>query len=227
MNDPTITKDMLDELRSRLESNFKSGAMSEKRYRHTLEVEKMAARLGEIYIPDKVSDLRAAGLLHDVTKELSTDKHIELAERFGIALSELDVCAPKTLHAMTATAVIGEEYREFATETVLGCVRWHTTGRSGMTLCEKLVYLADYIDMSRTFDDCVKLRSFFFCDELDSMPYEQKLEHLDRTLLLSYDMTLSGLIESGTPISPDTIAARNELAVKFCAKNKAEKKNKN
>ena len=218
---------MLDSLRESLDRNFKSGAMSEKRYRHTLEVEKMAARLGEIFVPNKVNELRAAGLLHDITKEYPTDVQIVLAKRFEIELCELDICAPKTLHARTAAAVIESEYPEFAVGEVVGAVRWHTTGHAGMTLCEKLVYLADYIDMSRTFPDCVKLREFFFCDGFDSMSDDEKLCHLDKTLLMSYDMTLEGLIENGAPISPDTIAARNELAVKFCVKKKAEKKNKN
>ena len=59
------------------------------------------------------------------------------------------------------------------------------------------------------------------------MSESERLRHLDKTLLISYDMTLVGLIEKKAPVSPDTIAARNELAVKFCLEKIAEKKNKN
>jgi HD superfamily phosphohydrolase YqeK len=80
-----------------------------------------------------------------------------------------------------------------------------------MTLCEKLVYLADYIDLSRTFENCVKLRSFFFDAAPEAMDEAARLAHLRDTLILSYDMTISDLLSEGTPISPDTFEARNEL----------------
>ena len=226
MNNSAVTAEVLDGLRKRLEKNYAEGSMSEKRYRHTLEVEKMAIRLGALFAPEKENILRAAALLHDVTKEYPTDLQIALAEKYGIELSALDKCAPKTLHAMTAAASIPCDYPEFAIAEVVSAVRWHTTGHAGMTLTEKLVYLADYIDMSRTFDDCVKLREYFFCDGLENMSNDEKLLHLDRTLLESYDMTLAALMENKAPISPDTIAARNELAVKFCLEKLAGKKNK-
>ena len=220
MNDSAITQEMLERLRKKLELNFKQGKMSEKRYRHTLEVEKMAAKLGEIFVPDKVDILRAAGLLHDITKEYSTDMQIALSAKYEVEITELDICAPKTLHARTAAACLEDEYPEFAIPEVKSCIRWHTTGHAGMTICEKLVYLADYIDMSRTFDDCVALRNYFFCKGFEEMSEEEKLIHLDETLLLSYDMTIETLIEKNAPISPDTIEARNEIAVKKCLRNK-------
>ena len=82
-----------------------------------------------------------------------------------------------------------------------------------MTLTEKLIYLADYIDMSRKFGDCVALRDYFFGADIEAMTEEERRAHLDETLLISYDMTMRGLIEKSAPISPETIAARNELAV--------------
>lgn len=227
MNKTVITAEMLDALRAKLDKSYSEGAMSEKRYRHTLEVEKMVARLCSLFVPEKENILRAAALLHDVTKEYPTELQIAIAEKYGVKLSELDICAPKTLHAMTAAASVPCDYPEFAFDEVISCVRWHTTGHKGMTLCEKLVYLADYIDMSRTFDDCVKLREYFFCEGLENMSAEERLTHLDATLLISFDLTLEGLIEKKTPISPDTIAARNEIAVKFCLKKIADKQNKN
>ena len=84
----------------------------------------------------------------------------------------------------------------------------------GMTLTEKIVYLADYIDMSRKFEDCVRLREFFFSAEPEKMSESERLSHLDKTLILSFDMTIAGLIESGSVISADTFAARNSLITK-------------
>lgn len=201
-----ITEEMLSALRSKIE-----GKMSEKRFCHTAEVEKMAARLGELYAPERIMTLRAAALLHDITKEYKTDRHILICAERGLEVTKADICAPKTFHARTAAALIPELYPEFADNEIISAVRWHTTGRAGMTVCEKLVYLADYIDMSRTFEDCVKLREYFFLAEPEKMDAEERLLHLSDTLILSFDMTIRGLLADGTVISRDTFEARNFL----------------
>lgn len=201
-----ITEQQLDQLRAEL-----SSSMSEKRYRHTVEVEKMVIRLGELYAPDKLLKLRAAALLHDITKEYSPDRHLMIFAQKELSLTREDLLAPKTFHARTAAALIPEKYPELADGEVISCVRWHTTGRRGMTLPEKLVYLADYIDLSRRFENCVKLRNFFFDAHPEAMDANARLAHLRQTLILSYDMTIADLLSEGTPISPDTFEARNEL----------------
>ena len=183
--------------------------MSEYRFTHTAEVEKMAVRLGELYAPDKLDVLRAAALLHDITKEHTVDAHAELIERGGESLSALDRLSYKTLHARSAVELIKEKYSEFADIDVLDAVRYHTTGRADMSICEKIIYLADYIDDSRKFDDCVKLRNYFWDAHPENMSAEQREEHLLRTLLLSFDMTLTALTKEGSPISVETVSARN------------------
>ena len=206
MNEKIISEDMLDALREKV-----AKGMSEKRFRHTAEVEKMVARLAELYAPERVFELRAAALLHDITKEYSKTKQIEICAEYGLTVTECDLLAPKTFHARTAAALIPDEYPEFDIGEVVSCVRWHTTGRAGMTLCEQLVYLADYIDMSRTFHDCVTLRNCFFDACPAKMDGDARLEHLRRILLMSFDMTLQGLLEDGVPVSIDSMNARNEL----------------
>lgn len=201
-----MTEEMLRELRESL-----SDKMSAKRYRHTVEVERMVARLGALYVPEKILMLRGAALLHDITKEYKKEYQLLLCARYGLTVTKEDLYAPKTFHARTAAAMIPEEYPEFADEELISCVRYHTTGHRGMTLCEQLVYLADYIDLSRTFEDCVRLRNFFFDPHPEEMGEKERLSHLRDTLILSFDMTMKGLLEEGTPISPDSFEARNEL----------------
>lgn len=203
-----ICEQTLDQLRNEIRTS-----MSEKRFRHTAEVEKMVARLGALYAPDRIPMLRAAALLHDLTKEYSSDRQLMLCAQQGIPLTKEDVHAPKTLHARTAAALISEQYPALASEELIGCVRWHTTGRKNMTLCEQLLYLADYIDLSRTFEDCVRLREFFFSADLERMSREERVTHLRRTLILSFDMTVAALLTEGLPISPDTVDARNQLVI--------------
>ena len=190
-----------------------SEGMSEKRFRHTAAVEKMAARLGELYAPDKIDILRAAALLHDITKEYSSEKQLQICREFGIIISKQDILTPKTFHAKTAAALIPTRYPEFADPEVISAVRWHTTGRADMSLLEKIVYLADYIDESRTFPDCVALRNLFWDAVPEKMSPEEREAHLDQVLIRSFDMTLAGLIEDGAPVSDDTFSARNWLIV--------------
>ena len=185
--------------------------MSEYRFTHTAEVEKMAVRLGNLYAPDKLDILRAAALLHDITKEYGIDAHAELIERGGESLSALDRLSYKTLHARSAVELIKEKYGDFAYSEVLDAVRYHTTGRADMSVCEMIIYLADYIDDSRRFDDCVKLRNYFWDVHPENMSAEQREEHLLRTLLLSFDMTLTSLVAEGSPISIETVSARNSI----------------
>ncbi len=201
-----ITEEMLSELRQ----NVAKG-LSEKRYKHTIAVEEMVTKLAGIYCPDKALDLRAAALLHDITKEYDDKVHISMLSKPGIEFTKEERLAPKTFHARTAALLIPEIYPEFADDDVIAAVRWHTTGRAGMKISEKILYLADYIDMSRVFEDCVKLRDYFFSKNIDDMSEEERLLHLDRTLLKSFDMTIYGLLAEGTVINKDTVNARNSL----------------
>ena len=187
--------------------------MSPKRYHHTAAVEDMVARLAALYCPEETPALRAAALLHDITKEYKPDEHIRLLEGAGETVPPETEFVHKTLHARTAALLVATRFPVFACETVVSAVRWHTTGRAGMTLTEKLLYLADYIDESRIFPDCVRLRSYFWSARPEAMSPADRLTHLRRTLIMSYDMTMRALINEGAIISPDTALARNELAL--------------
>ena len=201
-----FTEEMLEKLRVSVKNE-----MGEKRYNHTLEVEKMAVRLGEIYAPDKISTLRAAALLHDVTKERSTEEHIAICEKAGLVVSEAERKAPKMFHSRTAALVIPEKYPEFAVPELVEAVRYHTTGKADMNIIEKIIYLADYIDMSRSFEDCVALREYFFDFDFENASEEDKIAHLRETLIRSYDYTIRGLLEDGKHINDTTFEARNFL----------------
>lgn len=201
-----ITEEMLTGLRGELE-----GTMSPKRYRHTVEVERMAERLGALYAPDQIPLLRAAALLHDITKEFSLQTQLQILKKFDIITYYSDEISPKTLHARTAACLIPEQYPAFASPAVIDAVRWHTTGRAGMTVCEKIIYLADYIDMSRTFPDCVELREMFWGAAPESMNAREREAHLRRVLISSFDRTVRALLEEGGLISIETMQARNEL----------------
>ena len=185
--------------------------MGEKRYFHTLEVEKMAIRLGEIYAKEQIPMLRAAALLHDVTKERTTEEQIAICESAGLLVLKAERKSPKMFHAKTAALIIPTKYPEFASEDVVNAVRYHTTGKADMTVAEKIIYLADYIDMSRTYEDCVALRDFFFGFDFENASDDEKIIHLNDTLIMSYNLTIKGLLEDNKHIDKSTFEARNYL----------------
>lgn len=187
--------------------------MSPKRFVHTAAVEDMVTRLATLYCPEEIPALRAAALLHDITKEYDIPTHMQLLTQAGQPPMPGEAFSHKTFHARTAALLIPDNYPGFNTETVVNAVRWHTTGRAGMTLTEQLLYLADYIDESRLFPDCVRLRSFFWSAHPERMTPEERRIHLRRTLIMSFDMTMRALLSEGAIISPDTALARNELVL--------------
>ena len=209
-----FSEEQIDALRESI-----AAGMSEKRFFHTAEVEKMAARIGELYMPQKVDFLRVAALLHDITKEYTTETQMQICREFGIIISKQDILTPKTFHAKTAALLIPVKYPEFADNEVVEAVRWHTTGKTDMSLMEKIVYLADYIDESRRFEDCVKLRRIFWDAEPGKMTEEERKTHLDKTLVTSFDMTILGLIADNCIVHEDTFNARNSLIISLCGED--------
>lgn len=204
-----ISEESISRLREKI-----SDRMSGKRLAHTLAVEKMAVRIGNIYCPERTDVLAAAALLHDITKEKTTEEHIAICERYGAEYTNENVAAPKTFHAITAAASIPVEFPEFNDAEIISAIRYHTTGREGMTLTEKIIYIADYIDETRTFPDCITLREMFWGSDVESMSEAERLLHLDRVVLRSLEMTVADLIECGRVINSDTLAAKEYISKK-------------
>lgn len=196
-------EEALSKLREKV-SEYISG----KRLDHTYSVENEIKALCKLFSlsEEETFELRCAALLHDITKEKSLAEQIELCDKYEIPYSKLELKSPKVLHAMTAPAIVKRDFPEYARENILSAIRFHTTGRANMTLGEKLLYLADYIEPTRTFPDCIKLRKEFY--KLAS-PTET---HLNDILLLSFKMTVTDLEKEGHPIHPDTISAMNFLS---------------
>ena len=201
-----FTEKQLDLLREKVKSE-----LSEFRYGHTLGVERMAVRLSGLYCPEKESLLRATALLHDITKEKSLDEQIEIFDKSGITPTEEQMAVLPTLHAVTAPLVIPEEYPEFAADELLDAIRYHSTGRENMTLSEKIIFLSDYIEDTRKFEDCIALREEFFAAEPEKMSECDRMAHLNRVILHSIEISVKDLEEKGKIIESNTLRARESL----------------
>lgn len=199
-------RNLLDNLRNSIR-----GLMSSRRFEHTLGVEKMACRLGELFCPDKLDILSAAALLHDITKELTIAEQEQIYKAHGEEMSAEERLSVAIIHSKSASLVIPEKFPRFACDEIISAVRWHTTGRENMSLVEKLIYLADYIDETRDYADCIALRNMFFDAEPQKMSYSERIEHLNRVLIHSFDITLRDLVEKKRLVNADTVKARNSL----------------
>ena len=190
---------------------FKSSIMTfqkEKRYKHTIGVANEALNLGRIFMPQKAEKLYLTGLLHDITKEYSKEEQLALCEKYGINIDKN--IAPKLLHAKTGAEFAKELYgTKYVDDEVYNGIYYHTTGRANMTLFEMIIYLADYIEDGRTFDDCIYLRNYFYDNLECAKSYDEKLELLRKTMVLSFDLTIKNLIDEGKRIDKDTIESRN------------------
>ncbi len=118
-----------------------------KRFEHTLGVTYTAACLAMCYDID-TERAEIAGLLHDCAKCLSNDKKISLCKKQSIEINLTEAKNPFLLHAK-AGAYLAEHKYGVRDEDILNAVRYHTTGRPGMSMLEKIVFIADYIEPGR------------------------------------------------------------------------------
>ena len=81
-------------------------------------------------------------------------------------------------------------------QEVVEAIRWHTTGRANMTLLEKVIYMADYIEPTRDFEGVEPLRKLAY-------------QNLDKAMLLGFDMSLEDIRSRGEEPHRDTLSARN------------------
>ena len=185
----------------------------EKRYKHTLGVAKEAYELGMIFMPELAEKLGFAGLLHDITKDFTLEAQIKLCNEYGIKL-DMDNIVPKLLHAKTGCEYARRCFgKDLIDDLVYSGIYYHTTGRHGMTLFEAIIYLADYIEVGRTFEDCVALRKYFYDSIAVCNSFEEKLEVLRKTMVMSFDLTIKNLIEESKQIDSDTVEARNYFLI--------------
>lgn len=160
------------------------------RFEHTLGVEYTAAALAMRY-GAAVKDAQLAGLLHDCAKCLSDDKRLSICEKHNISISDYERRNPSLLHAKVGSFLAMEEYN-VTNSDVIHAILNHTTGRPGMSLLEKIIFVADYIEPGR-----------YKAANLDTIRQEAFL-NLDKALLHILKDTLDYLETTGTQTDPMT-----------------------
>ncbi len=121
--------------------------MDDSRFEHTLGVMYTCGALAMRYEYD-LDRAMLAGLMHDCAKCMPNAKKLKMAEKNRLQITEMERKNPFMLHAKLG-AFLAEKKYDIDDQEVIDAIRWHTTGHPGMTLLEKIVYVADYIEPKR------------------------------------------------------------------------------
>ena len=170
--------------------------LSEKRYIHTLGVAEEAKKLAKLYGADQ-DKAEIAGLLHDIAKEWPKDKLLQYINMHEEVNDELLNYSLELWHGPVASVYVQNEYNVVEKE-IINSIRYHTSGRPRMSLLEKVVCLADYIEPSRDYPGVEELRKI-------------STQNLDEALLKAFNGTIMYLLKLNQQIYPLTISARNSL----------------
>lgn len=154
----------------------------EKRYIHTLGVAYTATALAMCYGQD-LQQAETAGLLHDCAKCMDNKKKLTICKKYHISMTELEQRNPFLLHAKVGSFLAKNTYG-IQDEDILNAILNHTTGRPNMSLLEKIIFIADYIEPSgKQAPNLAQIRALAFQD-LDSalrMILRDTLQYLQET----------------------------------------------
>jgi len=169
--------------------------LSPSRIQHVTATETAALSLARRWGVD-LDDAREASILHDITKKFGLEAHMRVFEDYSVPIGALRLSEEKLLHAKTgallAKAVFG------VSDEVENAIKWHTTGRAGMSTLEKVLYLADYIEATRDFPGVKELRRVAY-------------ESLDDAMAMGLEMTITDVTARGIHPDQATIDALNEI----------------
>lgn len=165
-------------------------SLPSRRFEHTLGVTYTAACLAMRYGAD-IEKARIAGLLHDSAKYMSSKEKIQTCLKNGLPVSQYEEKNPELLHAKLG-AYLAEDRYGISDPEILSAITWHTTGKPDMTLLEKILYIADYMEPNR--------------DQAPNLPEVRKLAFvdLDECLFLILKDSIAYLSGRSITIDPMT-----------------------
>ena len=154
--------------------------LDKERYEHTLGVMYTAASLAMCHGED-IDKALLAGLLHDCAKFLSGDTKINLCKKYHLSVSDVERSNPSLLHAKLGAFLAARKYH-VKDKDIINAIASHTTGCPHMSLLDKIIYIADYIEPGRKeLPNMEEVRKLAFMD-IDDCLYrilEDSLEYLN------------------------------------------------
>ena len=173
--------------------------LTDARFIHSLNVAQSARELANIYGCDE-EKCAVAGILHDIMKDTDKEQQLKMLSDFGIMLNTTEKVTPSLWHQISGAAYI-EHILGIKDEEILGAVRYHTSGKSGMSTFEKIIFIADFISADRNYPGVDVMRRY-------------AAESLDKAIVEGLAFTIKELAINNRPIIADTIHAYNEAVLK-------------
>ncbi|WP_318615110.1 bis(5'-nucleosyl)-tetraphosphatase (symmetrical) YqeK [Sporosarcina sp. YIM B06819] len=168
--------------------------LSKERYEHVLRVAETAKSLAKKH-QISIDQAEQAALFHDIAKCM--DKaDLQLALERGHENTQLFSYHHELWHAPVGAMIARDEFG-MEDEDVLNAIRYHTTGRSNMSMLEKLIYVADMIEPGRSFPGVERLRQLA----------EESLENAMEACIYQ---SVQFLVNKRVPVFPDSIDCYNE-----------------
>lgn len=169
--------------------------LTQHRYQHTLGVMETAIQLARKYgaSPEKAE---LAAIFHDYAKFRPKDEMRQIIVDQQMQADLL--CYNSELWHAPVGAYLAEKEAGITDPEILDAIRFHTSGRIGMKLLDKIIYLADYIEPGRHFPGVEEVR-------------ERAREDLDLALIEAMKNTIHFLMKKNQPVYPDTFNAYNSL----------------
>jgi predicted HD superfamily hydrolase involved in NAD metabolism len=187
-----------DKMRENLKLTLSRG-----RFRHSEEVMNEALRLAEFYKVN-IEKARIAGLLHDCARDAGKDEIYKVFEKYNVVLDDIQKKTPVLLHSILGS-FYAREYYGVEDKEILDAIYWHTTGRAGMTMLEKIIFVADYIESGRNFEGVEEAR-------------KQAYKDIERCIVICCDLTIRYILQKGKLLHPYIIETRNEAITQIEAK---------
>lgn len=166
-----------------------------KRLPHIRGTEQTAVELAKRWGADP-EKMRRAAILHDCTKYASKEEHLAICEKYGIELDELERGAEKLLHSKSGAALAKHIFGQ--DDEIFTAILYHTTGRGNMTLAEKILYLADYMEPCRDFPEVEEMRRLAETD-------------LDRAVLMGVRLSIQEMMDRNRIVHHNTLEAEASL----------------
>lgn len=160
------------------------------RYNHTIGVMYTAASLAMRHGCD-IQKAMIAGILHDSAKCIPADKKIRLCEKYNIRMTEVERRNPFLLHAKLGAFIAAKNY-DIHDNEIISAILNHTTGKPNMSMLDKIIFVADYIEPQRTKAE--KLPEIRTC----------AFENIDKAVALIMKETLDYLSAISGDIDPVT-----------------------
>ena len=159
-----------------------------KRLAHIKGCEEEAARLANRWGAGE-ERMRKAAILHDCTKYFSVQEHLDICDKYGVELCQLERDTDKLLHAKSGAALA--KYVFGMDDGIFNAILYHTTARAGMSLEEKILYVADYMEPCRAFPEVGELRRLAYTD-------------LDRAVGMGTSLAVQEMLQRDKELHHDT-----------------------